>query len=163
MSTDVLNNLREAIDKAEGEELRIADCLSAMVCERDHKDVSRAGTFGETASLLQTQLFDMQRTVDVLKLSLARASKKVGVAPVAAVDQLSPPATICTVPRTVGTATWTAGISRSSATPSSSVSSRTSRSPGVGRARAPRRTRTSSGTSRRGRRNPRTRCSSGAT
>ena len=78
MSTDVLNNLRDAIDKAEAEELRIADCLSAMVCERDHKDVSRTGTFEETASLLQTRLFGMQRTVDVLKLSLARASKRVG-------------------------------------------------------------------------------------
>jgi len=75
MSTEVMNHLREAINKAEAEELRIADCLSAMVCQRDHKDVSRPGTFEESAALLQSQLVDRQRTVDVLKLSLARASK----------------------------------------------------------------------------------------
>ena len=75
MSTEVLKHLREAINKAEVEELRIADCLSAMVCERDHKDVGRTGSFEESAALLQMQLFDRQRTVDVLKLSLARASK----------------------------------------------------------------------------------------
>ena len=77
MSTEVLNNLREAIARAEAEELRIADRLSAMVCERDHEDFSRTGTFEGAAAMLQAQLFDRQRTVDVLKLSLARASTSV--------------------------------------------------------------------------------------
>jgi len=81
MSTEVLNNLRAAIHRAEAEELRIADCLSAMVCETDHIDVSRTGTFEGSAAMLQTQLFDRQRTVDVLKLSLARASKNASDAP----------------------------------------------------------------------------------
>ena len=67
MSTEVLNNLREAIARAEAEELRIADRLSAMVCERDHEDFSRTGTFEGAAAMLQAQLFDRQRTVDVLK------------------------------------------------------------------------------------------------
>ena len=48
MSTEVFNNLREAIHRAEAEELRIADRLSAMVCERDHKELTRAGTFEES-------------------------------------------------------------------------------------------------------------------
>jgi hypothetical protein len=75
MSAEMMKHLREAINKTEVEELRIADCLSAMVCERDHKDVSRTGTFEESAAMLQTQLFDRQRTVDLRKLSLARATK----------------------------------------------------------------------------------------
>jgi hypothetical protein len=74
MSTEILNNLRAAISRAESDELRIADCLSAMVCEREHQDVSRTGTFEGAAVDLQVQLLDKQRTVDVLKLSLARAS-----------------------------------------------------------------------------------------
>ena len=75
MSPELLKQLRDAITKAEAAELQIVDCFSAMVCERDHKDVSRTGTFEESAALLQAQLFDRQRTVDLLKLALARATK----------------------------------------------------------------------------------------
>jgi hypothetical protein len=67
MPAEMMKHLREAINKTEVEELRIADRLSAMVCERDHKDVNRTGTFEEAAARLQTQLFDRQRTVDLLK------------------------------------------------------------------------------------------------
>jgi len=70
--TDIKSTLKEAIAKASGEEINIADRLAHAVLEREHDSAMRRSTWADQVTEQETALLAKQRTVDVLKLALSR-------------------------------------------------------------------------------------------
>ena len=69
---DLKATLKEAIAKASEDEMRAADHLAHAVLERDHGDAARLSTWADQVAQQETALLAKQRTVDALKLALAR-------------------------------------------------------------------------------------------